>query len=135
VVNTPESNKAVVRRHLEVTISQNRPAIWDEIMRDDFTIHNPAVTPGRAGYRAAVEMLRAGFPDLREEILDMVAENDRVSVRYVERGTHTGDFAGHAPTGRTYEKWGLAIYRVQDGRLAEEWNLEDLPAFQRQIFG
>ena len=131
----PEANKALVRRHLEVGISQNRPEVWDEIMDERFAFRNPPLAPGRDSYKAAVEILRTGFPDLREEILDIVAEGDRVAVRYIERGTHLGDFMGIAPSGNAYEKHGFALYRIADGRLAEAWCQEDELGFQRQIFG
>jgi steroid delta-isomerase-like uncharacterized protein len=130
-----EANKALVRRHLTEAITEHRPEVWDEIMDEGFTLHHPLVEPGRAGYRAAVDALRTGFPDLREEILDIVAEDDRVVVRYIERGTHTGDFLGAPATGRAYEKQGFALYRIADGRLAEAWFQEDDAGFQQQIFG
>ena len=129
-----EENKALVRRHLGEAISQDRPEVWDEIMDEGFTLHHPLVQRGRAGYRAAVDALRAGFPDLREEILDIVAEDDRVVVRYMERGTHTGDFLGMPPTGKTYEKHGFALYRIANGRLVEAWFQEDDAGFQQQLF-
>ncbi len=130
-----DENKAVVRRHLEEAISQNRPELWDEIMADDFTLHHPLVGPGREAYARSVALLREGFPDLSEEVLDIVAEGDRVVVRYIERGTHTAAFMGLAPTGRRYEKHGFALYRLAGGRLAEVWVQEDDRGFERQVFG
>ncbi len=134
-MDTRDANKAVVLRHLEEAISKNRPELWDELMADDFTLHHPMVAPGRDAYAHSVAVLRAGFPDLSEEVLDIVAEDDRVVVRYVERGTHTGDFMGMAPTGRRYEKQGFALYRLAGGRLCEVWVQEDDQGFARQIFG
>ena len=91
--------------------------------------------PGRTNYAAALAMLRGGFPDLRVEVLDLVAEDDRVVVRYIERGRHTGDFVGLPPTGRAYEKHGFALYRVARGKLAEAWMQEDDQGYQQQLFG
>lgn len=129
-----DDNKALVRRHLEEAISRNHPELWDEIMEEGFVLHHPMVQPGRANYAESVELLRAGFPDLREEIVDLIAEGDRVVARYIERGTHTGEFFGLAPSGRSYEKHGFALYRVAEGRLAEVWVQEDDLGFRRQIF-
>jgi predicted ester cyclase len=133
-VTDPSANKALVRRHLEEAVTGGRSELWDEIMADDFDLHHPLIPAGRDNYRAAVDVLRAGFPDLREEILDLVAERDRVVARYIERGTHLGDFMGAAPTGRAYEKHGFALYRIENGRLAEVWVQEDDLGFQRQLF-
>jgi steroid delta-isomerase-like uncharacterized protein len=129
-----DENKALVRRHLEEAVNLGRPEVWVDIMAEDFVIHHPLVEPGRASYAAALGLLRAGFPDLTVEVLDLVAENDRVVVRYMERGTHTGDFMGLPPTGRSYEKHGFALYRVANGRLAECWLQEDDQGYQQQLF-
>jgi len=127
-----DENKALVRRHLEEAVNLDRPEVWSDIMAEDFIIHHPLVEPGRAGYTAGLGLLRVGFPDLNVEVLDVVAENDRVVVRYIERGTHTGEFMGFAPTGRRYEKHGFAMYRVANGLLAECWLQEDDQGFQQQ---
>ena len=129
-----DDNRALVLRHLEEAVNLDRPELWNDIMAEDFIIHHPLVEPGRAGYAAGLGLLRAGFPDLNVELLDVVAEHDRVVVRYIERGTHTGDFMDLPPTGRSYEKHGFAMYRVADGRLAECWLQEDDLGFQQQLF-
>jgi predicted ester cyclase len=129
-----DENKALVRRHLEEAVNLERPQLGKAILAEDFISRHPLVEPGRAGYAAGLGLLRAGFPDLNVEVLDVVAENDRVVVRYIERGTHTGDFMDLPPTGRSYEKQGFALYRVADGRLAECWLQEDDLGFQQQLF-
>jgi predicted ester cyclase len=134
-VTALEDHKAVVRRHLEEAVSGRRPELWDELMAEGFVLHHPQVRPGRAGYAEACEAMWSGFPDVGVEVLDMVAEGDRVAVRYVERGTHTGMFMGMAPSGRRYEKHGFVLYRMEDGRLAEAWYQEDDLGYQRQLFG
>jgi predicted ester cyclase len=91
--------------------------------------------PARTAYADAVAVLWSGFPDLAVEVLDLVAENDRVVARYIERGTHTGDFMGLAPTARSYEKHGFTLYRLDGGRLAEAWLQEDDQGYQQQLFG
>jgi predicted ester cyclase len=68
-------------------------------------------------------------------LLDIVAEGDRVAIRYVERGTHLGDLMGLPPSGRTYAKHGMTMYRLADGRLAEAWLQEDDAGYQQQLFG
>lgn len=130
-----EDHKAVVRRHLDEAINGHRPEVWDEVMAPDFLLHHPSVRPGRDNYAAAVGVLWAAFPDLHVEILDVVAEGERVAIRYVERGTQRGDFFGLPPSGKTYQKHGFALYRLDNGRLAECWFQEDDAGFQRQLLG
>ena len=127
--------KDVVRRHLLEAITLKRPELWNELMSESFVLHHPLVAPGRDAYVAAVESLWAAFPDLRVEVLDLVAEDDKVVARYIERGTHRGEFLGLAPTGRAYEKHGFTLYRVERSVLAEAWLQEDDLSYQAQVFG
>ncbi|MHA7649095.1 ester cyclase [Mycobacterium sp. ML4] len=129
------ANKALVRRHLLEAINRKQPGLWAEIMSEDFDIHHPLVEAGRVGYARAIDVLWRAFPDVSIEILDLVAEDDRVVARYVDRGTHLGEFMGLPPSGRTYAKHGFAMYRIAGGRLAEAWIQEDDLAFQTQLFG
>ena len=103
-------------------------------MEDGFDLHHPLLQPGRDAYRDACSVVWAAFPDSTIEILDLIAEDDLVMARWVDRGTHTGDFMGMEPTGRAYEKHGITLFRVRDGRLAEAWFQEDVQAFQQQLF-
>jgi predicted ester cyclase len=128
------AHKAVVRRHFAAMTDQ-RPETWDEIMADDFVLHGSGLPPGRSGYVNALRVAWAAFPDYRVEIEDLVAEGDRVAVRYLDRGTHLGEFLGLAPTGRSYRKPGLALYRLAGGRLVEAWFQEDDADFRRQVLG
>jgi predicted ester cyclase len=50
-----------------------------------------------------------------------MAEDDLVTVRYVVSGTHTGEYRDVEPTGHTVEWTGMAMYRIEDGRIAEIW--------------
>jgi steroid delta-isomerase-like uncharacterized protein len=130
------TNKEVVRRHLEVAVNEHRPELWDELMAEDLVMHHPQFgtrSPGRVGYRAGMDALWAAVPDLSVEILDLIAEGDRVVVRYFERGTHRGDLYGVKATGRRYQKHGFSMYRVGDGEITEIWIQEDDLGWRRQL--
>lgn len=73
------------------------------------------------------------MPDLRVDIEDIFASGDRVVVREVNRGTHSGPFLGVEPTGRTVEFSGINIYRIEKGRVAETWQHIDWHGALRQI--
>jgi len=62
-----------------------------------------------------------------------VVEGDRVASRIRMRGTHSGDFMGMAPTGKTVEVSGMRMDRVENGRIAEHWAVIDLLGLMRQI--
>ncbi len=80
---------------------------------------------GHAGIRTAIARIRTAFPDWNEEILDLIVSRDRVVSRYLSTGTHHGDFAGLAPTGRCVKFEEISIYRVTDDRIIEQWCLSD----------
>lgn len=89
----------------------------------DYIDHSdPAGTPpGSASARQRWAMLRAAFPDARITIDKVVAEGDKVAVRFTLRGTHTGELMGIQPTGRQVVVTGIDINRVQGNQIAERW--------------
>jgi predicted ester cyclase len=64
---------------------------------------------------------------------DVIAEDDKVVVRWRLLGTHLGDFRGIAPTGRAIALDGIAIYRVDGGKLMERWVVTDLYGVLEEI--
>jgi predicted ester cyclase len=77
---------------------------------------------GREGDRHRAEMLAEAFPDQRYDILEMVAEEDRLVVRWRMTGTHRGDLA-----------WGMSLYRIRDGMAEEIWERFDMMEFLGQL--
>lgn len=69
--------------------------------------------------------IEIAFPRYELEVLDMVAEGDRVACRMVFRGTHRGDFQGIEATGRDATMSVYAFYQVADGKIADAWVLAD----------
>lgn len=67
------------------------------------------------------------------EIEEMVAEGDRVAVRYIERGRFLGPFLGHAPTGKSYEMVAMEWFVVRDGKIQQRWGARDSATQLRQI--
>ena len=72
-------------------------------------------------------------PDLHLVIEDMIAEGDKVVLRFTWSFTHTVPFFGTAPTGKYISWTGISINRVADGKIAEEWSNVDNLSLQRQL--
>jgi predicted ester cyclase len=70
--------------------------------------------------------MRSAVPDARYEVDDLIAECDKVVVRWRLLGTHTGAFNGIAPTGWPITLKGIAVYRLEGGKLMERWVVSDL---------
>jgi steroid delta-isomerase-like uncharacterized protein len=105
-----------------------------ELFAEDFVGHFPGETVhGREGILAEVIAHRTAFPDWTEEVEDAIADRDRVVVRFTSRGTNLGDFLGNQPTGKHVEISEVAIFRLSDGRIVEQWVYPDMLSLQRQL--
>jgi len=129
------ANKALVRRfYKEVFVDWNM-ALVDEVVSPQFVSHDwPQGGPtGPRAFRNFYAAIRSAVPDARYEIDDLIAEGEKVVVRWRLVGTHKGDFRGIPPTGRAVTLKGIAIYRVQGGRLMERWVVSDLHGLLQEI--
>ena len=102
----------------------------------DFIIHLAELQEplrGRETWRRNAEIMHRGFPDVMAHIDDIVAAGDKVALRLTFTGTHSGEFLGHAPTGRTVRYVSHEFYRVEDGLIAEEWICADMATLFQQM--
>lgn len=133
-----EQNKAAVRRFFEKGWNQKHLAAFSELLAPDSVHHIvsaafPAGPPGPQGFMQRAAGILAAFPDYHVTIEDVIAEGDRVVVRYTARGTHVGPFLGVPPTGRRSSYAGVEIHRYADGKVAERWNSHDALGFYQQL--
>lgn len=89
--------------------------------------------PGLPGPIAASRTMRAAVPDLRCEIEQMIVAGDRVVAHLHFRGHFTGTFNGTAGHGQPVDFIATDIYRVADGRIADNWHIEDNLTLMRQL--
>jgi steroid delta-isomerase-like uncharacterized protein len=119
--------------HSEIWSKGNVDLI-DDVYAKSFLGHFPAGTVhGREGVLARVIAHRTAFPDWTEEVEDTIADRDRVVVRFTSRGTNLGNFLGNSPTGNRVEISEVAIFRLSDGRIVEQWVYPDMRSMQRQL--
>ena len=132
--STLTSIDAVVRTQLEY-YGAGRYDLAEEVVTDDYLDHEaPPGTPrGPEGANRVLRWLRDAFNDLTYEVKDVFGDGDRVAVRLVTRGTHTGEFMGKPPTGRQFEIEAIHIYRLENGRIAEHWAKRDDVRLAQQI--
>ena len=129
-------NKALARRSFEA-FNQRDLAAADEIYAPSYVLHNPIAPPdlprGPDGVRQQHAGYLAAFPDAQITVEDLIAEGDRVAVRVTVRGTHQGTFIGVAPTGRRVTLEAITIYRVDAGKIVEDWTIADIPGLLQQL--
>ncbi|QXQ07420.1 ester cyclase [Sphingosinicellaceae bacterium] len=85
----------------------------------------PGWPKGREGFKALVQFWRNAFPDIREDVVEILSEGDQVASRFRLQGTHQGDFYGIPGTGRTVDIYGAEIFRFRDGKVVEYVYHED----------
>lgn len=130
-----EENKAVIRRAYEELWNERNVEVVDELVAEDFFNHAapPDRQRGRQGLKDVVRMFEGAFPDFRYEVEDVIAEDEKVAVRDIFRGTHEGDFMGIPATGNRVTMEAIHIYRLCGGRLAEHWVARDDLGMMRQL--
>jgi predicted ester cyclase len=128
-----EQNKAIVRRWFAEMISTNNAGIAEELIDSHYVNH---FLPGQTGPEVEKQIMTlffSAFPDLQGTVEDMLAEGDRVAVRLIWRGTNTGSFNGMPPTNK-YVSFGTTnIFRVLNGKIAENWPQVDMMGLMQQL--
>jgi steroid delta-isomerase-like uncharacterized protein len=129
-------NKEVSRRWIEV-FNERDTAAQADVLGPDYVAHAPvSLEPAPLDSEAWERFLAGfveGFPDLQLTVEDAVGEGDLVAQRVHFAGTHTGEFQGLPPTGRTVEFSGLELNRFVDGRVAEHWFQLDALSLLQQL--
>jgi steroid delta-isomerase-like uncharacterized protein len=122
-----EENAALALRWHEEAINGHDPGVIDEIFSDD-VIHHAGTLPDGVGLEAVhkvLGVLLTGFPDVEHAVDDVIARDDKVVTRWTADGTHEGEFQGIAPTGKHVTWTGINIFRIECGKIAEEWSEVD----------
>ncbi len=118
------TNKEIIEAFVEAVNGQDWLRL-DSLVAPGFVRHSHAAgPPGVRSRDDLVAFLRSEFdtfPDAHERIEDLVAEGDRVAARHRFRGTQRGPMGRYPPKGRVMEAEYLAIYRIEEGRIAESW--------------
>ena len=132
-----EENKALVGRFVEeVFIRANGDAI-EELITDDFRSHawskDFAIPDGPEGVRQFIAIMDSAFSEADVRIEDLLAEGEKVAVRYVYEADHTGGLMGIEATGKRISLPGIFIARVEEGKIAEYWRQEDHLGLMQQL--
>lgn len=115
-MNNAERNKLNMER-FEQCINTNNKALAEELIDSTAEFTTPVSEKplyGGAGYLSVVELMRRSFSDIRWQIVDMVAENNKVAVNWICSGTHDGEFMGLAATGKKFSFSVMNFYYFND---------------------
>jgi steroid delta-isomerase-like uncharacterized protein len=129
-------NNTLGRRFIEDILSKGDWKLAEELMSPDVVMHHPASPVPFSGRDAVIGMLqgfRAGFPDLQLVAEDVIAEGDKVAVRWRATGTHTGELFGMPPSGKSMNVAGISIVRAARGQIVEDLVAEDTMGMMKQL--
>ena len=119
-----EANKTVVRRLIDEVLNGGNLELIDELYAPELA----------EGAKRWITPFRASFPDVHMEIVELIAEGDKVVGRFTCSATHLGHWLGYAPTGHRFERVDeVSIFRLRDGRIVQVWSLEDTLGRLRQL--
>lgn len=128
---------ATLRRLIDAVNTNRLAAVAPEVIAPGFVRHDLAETwpgiRGPSGVQDLIGMLRTAMPDLRLEIDDIFESGDRVAMRFTLRGTHRGELLGRPATGAVLVVHGINIYRMENGKIAETWQLADYAGLTHQL--
>ncbi len=124
-----EANKQIARK-VEAAWNEGRLDELDQHFADNFESHSvmPGMPPTLQTAKMAHQMALKAFPDRKIEILDVIAEGDKVLLRGRVTGTNTGGafwFNVPEPNNKAidFESW--IVYRIKDGKIVEAWGIND----------
>jgi steroid delta-isomerase-like uncharacterized protein len=118
-----EANKLLVRSYYEEIWNKHQPSAADRIVATDFIEHYPRLPQGLAGRKQFVAKVLAAFSDYHGEIQNIVPEGDMVAVRIRWTGTNDGPYEGRPATGNKLVFSTSDFYRIENGKIAERWDV------------
>jgi predicted ester cyclase len=134
--NVLERNKNLVRQMNDLVWNKGDLDRIDEFFSPHFVRHflpGDSELKGVDSLREHERMLREAFPDWREEIKHIVAEEDLVVIHFVSTGTNLGSWLDKPPTGRKIIINEMSILRIEDDKVAEQWLLPDIYSMEQQL--
>jgi predicted ester cyclase len=120
-----KQNEAIVRRTHDEVWSKGNVEIMDELYAPNYLAHwtGGGETHGLEEFKKIIVSGHAAAPDYTETIQQIVAKGDLVVTRFICEGTYTGDDEGIRATGKKIVEEEIAIHRIVDGKIVEQWTV------------
>lgn len=134
---TIEQNKQIMTRMIDEVWNKGFLPAADELFAPDHTSPSaPQLPPGSEGVKILVKMFREAMPDYRMSIDLMVADENQVSARFTQSGTHSGgDLMGMKASGRKATWTEIGVLKIKNGKIVESWYEVDMLSMIQQLNG
>jgi steroid delta-isomerase-like uncharacterized protein len=130
------TNKEIVHRYMDDCWNLGKLDELRELVTENCAHHDsvfPSLQPGVENLRRHIAMCRNGFPDCKFTIDDTIAERNEVVIHWTVTGTHKGQFLSMLPTNRKVTVTGTSIFRIEGGKIAEQWADWNLMTMMEQL--
>lgn len=104
-----------------------------QFMQQTYIQHNPLVPQGLSGFQHFFADWFKAVPDWHYELEKLVDEGDTVWAYGVYSGTQQGEWLGIPATGKHYRIYAVDIFRIENGKLAEHWDVLDTYGLFKQL--
>ena len=134
-VEVEEQNKEIVLRLIKETDKKNFD-LWDELCSPDFVATWSGSTDPfnlEQWKDVLIQWDTIAFPDFKHEVLDVIAEGDKVSVYLNVKGTHQGEAMGVSATGNKVSYDEIIIYRIAEGKVMGLKGVDDFSTLMQQL--
>lgn len=130
-----EQNKQLVRQFLEALDRYDTEMVDQLVSNTNYSFHFSGMPPmdWNTNKEQFLAPFNKAFPDLHHNIVDMVAEGDKVAVSINVTGTYKGEFQGIPATGKHVSFTAMDILTIIDGKITEEWATADMMGLMQQI--
>src|SRR5690349_3963560 len=131
-------NNTLAHQWFDQVWNQRHIEVIDRLLTDDVIAHGLVdekgnEVRGRSAFKKFFLQFTQAFPDIYVEVADTISEGDEIAARCIVTGTHRGDTLGVPPSNKPIRFTGVAILRIEDGKIAEAWNSFDFQTLSKQI--
>jgi ketosteroid isomerase-like protein len=132
-----EENKNIVLRYYQEVRTVKNIDLADELLTPGFVSHPslPTRPPGPESAKQEFQRLGTVFSEWEVEVHSVVAEGEEVALRATVHATHVGPFMGIEPTGKGVSGREMFFCRLEGGKIAETWRMDDVEGFAAQLGG
>ncbi len=130
---TQEQNQALIGQFAQEVFVNKDLSGLDKFLTENYIQHNPLVDQGREGFKAFFKNWFASVPSFNYELKKIIVNDDHVWVYGNYSGTQTHDWLGIPATNKDYSFDAVDIFRVEDGKLAEHWDVLDVYTLFKQL--
>ena len=131
-----EANKAIARRWAEEVWGKADVSVAEQLAHPDITVDYPLLPEtvhGSEAFKQVLAMVKGAIPDVHGSVDELIAEGDKVVIRWTVGGTQRGAFGAIPPTGRSVSWTGISICRLVDGKVIEDRGEEDALGLMQQL--